>query len=205
MWKDSETKSDYLNFDYLIDAVKGIAMDSKLTPSTIGVYGDWGSGKSSLMQMVEEKIKSEYNDTCCIRFNGWLFEGYEDAKTAFCGTILDTLRANESIPSKAKTRITNLLKKVDGKKILMKGGSLALDILLSGGVGPIATLTVETITNALKDKISNATSDDVKEVLKGVLADKKISSNRNDIKKFQSEFKKILDESKIKHLVVCKV
>lgn len=202
MWKDSETKSDYLNFDYLIDAVKGIAMDSKLTPSTIGVYGDWGSGKSSLMQMVEEKIKSEYNDTCCIRFNGWLFEGYEDAKTAFCGTILDTLRANESIPSKAKTRITNLLKKVDGKKILMKGGSLALDILLSGGVGPIATLTVETITNALKDKISNATSDDVKEVLKGVLADKKISSNRNDIKKFQSEFKKILDESKIKHLVI---
>lgn len=56
MWKDSETKSDYLNFDYLIDAVESIAMDAKLTPSTIGVYGDWGSGKSSLMQMVEEKI-----------------------------------------------------------------------------------------------------------------------------------------------------
>lgn len=202
MWKDSETKSDYLNFDYLVDAVKSIAMDSKLTPSTIGVYGDWGSGKSSLMQMVEEKIESEYNDTCCIRFNGWLFEGYEDAKTAFCGTILDTLRANETIPSKAKTRITNLLKKVDGKKILMKGGSLALDILLSGGIGSIATLTVDTITNALKDKISNSTSDDVKEVLKGVLADKKIASNRNDIKKFQSEFKKILDESKIEHLVI---
>ena len=202
MWKDSETMSDYLNFDYLIDAVESIAMDAKLTPSTIGVYGDWGSGKSSLMQMVEEKIKSEYNDTSCIRFNGWLFEGYEDAKTAFCGTILDALRANKSIPSKAKTRITNLLKKVDGKKILMKGGSIALDILLSGGVGSIATLTAETITNALKDKISNATSDDVKEVLKGVLADKKDSSNRNDIKKFQSEFKKILDESKIEHLVI---
>lgn len=40
MWKDSETKSDYLNFDYLIDAVESIAMDAKLTPSTIGVYGD---------------------------------------------------------------------------------------------------------------------------------------------------------------------
>ena len=203
MWKDSETKSDYLNFDYLIDAVKGIAMDSKLTPSTIGVYGDWGSGKSSLMQMVEEKIKAEHKeDAWCIRFNGWLFEGYEDAKTAFCGTILDALRANETIPSKAKTRITNLLKKVDGKKILMKGGSLALDILLSGGIGSIATLTVDTITNALKDKVSNATSDDVKDVLKGVLADKKMASNRNDIKKFQSEFKKILDESKIEHLVI---
>ena len=205
MWKDSETKFDYLNFDYLVDAVESIAMDAKLTPSTIGVYGDWGSGKSSLMQMVEEKIKTEHKeDACCIRFNGWLFEGYEDAKTAFCGSILDALRANKTIPSKVKTRITNLLKKVDGKKILMKGGSVALDILLTGGLGSITYLTIDAITNALKDKLSNATSDDIKEVLKGVLTENKnqSTSNRNDIKVFQEEFKKILDESKIEHLVI---
>lgn len=205
MWKDSETKSDYLNFDYLIDAVKSIAMDAKLTPSTIGVYGDWGSGKSSLMQMVEEKIKAEYKeDACCIRFNGWLFEGYEDAKTAFCGSILDALRTEKTIPAQVKTRITKLLKKVDGKKILMKGGSVALDILLTGGLGAITYLTIDAITNALKDKLSNATSDDIKEVLKGVLMENKnqSTSNRNDIKIFQEEFKKILDESKIEHLVI---
>ena len=205
MWKDSETKSDYLNFDYLIDAVESIAMDAKLTPSTIGVYGDWGSGKSSLMQMVEEKIKAEHKeDACCIRFNGWLFEGYEDAKTAFCGSILDALRTEKTIPAKVKTRITKLLKKVDGKKILMKGGSVALDILLTGGLGSITYLTIDAITNALKDKLSNATSDDIKEVLKGVLTENKnqSTSNRNDIKIFQEEFKKILDESKIEHLVI---
>lgn len=205
MWKDSETKSDYLNFDYLVDAVESIAMDAKLTPSTIGVYGDWGSGKSSLMQMVEEKIMAEHKkDACCIRFNGWLFEGYEDAKTAFCGSILDALRANKTIPSKVKTRITNLLKKVDGKKILMKGGSVALDILLTGGLGSITYLTIDAITNALKDKLSNVSADDIKEVLKGVLTEnkKQSTSNRNDIKIFQEEFKKILDESKIEHLVI---
>ena len=205
MWKDSETKSDYLNFDYLIDAVESIAMDAKLTPSTIGVYGDWGSGKSSLMQMVEEKIKAEHKeDACCIRFNGWLFEGYEDAKTAFCGSILDALRTEKTIPAQVKTRITKLLKKVDGKKILMKGGSVALDILLTGGLGSITYLTIDAITNALKDKLSNATSDDIKEVLKGVLTENKnqSTSNRNDIKIFQEEFKKILDESKIEHLVI---
>lgn len=205
MWRDSETKSDYLNFDYLIDAVESIAMDAKLTPSTIGVYGDWGSGKSSLMQMVEEKIKAEHKeDACCIRFNGWLFEGYEDAKTAFCGSILDALRTEKTIPAKVKTRITKLLKKVDGKKILMKGGSVALDILLTGGLGSITYLTIDAITNALKDELSNATSDDIKEVLKGVLTENKnqSTSNRNDIKIFQEEFKKILDESKIEHLVI---
>lgn len=205
MWKDSETKSDYLNFDYLVDAVESIAMDAKLTPSTIGVYGDWGSGKSSLMQMVEEKIMAEHKkDACCIRFNGWLFEGYEDAKTAFCGSILDALRTEKTIPAQVKTRITKLLKKVDGKKILMKGGSVALDILLTGGLGSITYLTIDAITNALKDKLSNATADDIKEVLKGVLTENnnQSTSNRNDIKIFQEEFKKILDESKIEHLVI---
>ena len=205
MWKDSETKSDYLNFDYLIDAVESIAMDAKLTPSTIGVYGDWGSGKSSLMQMVEEKIMAEHKkDACCIRFNGWLFEGYEDAKTAFCGSILDALRTEKTIPAQVKTRITKLLKKVDGKKILMKGGSVALDILLTGGLGFITYLTIDAITNALKDKLSNANADDIKNVLKDVLTENKnqSTSNRNDIKVFQEEFKKILDESKIEHLVI---
>lgn len=205
MWKDSETKSDYLNFDYLVDAVERIAMDAKLTPSTIGVYGDWGSGKSSLMQMVEEKIMAEHKkDACCIRFNGWLFEGYEDAKTAFCGSILDALRTEKTIPAQVKTRITKLLKKVDGKKILMKGGSVALDILLTGGLGSITYLTIDAITNALKDKLSNANADDIKNVLKDVLTENKnqSTSNRNDIKVFQEEFKKILDESKIEHLVI---
>ena len=205
MWKDSETKSDYLNFDYLVDAVESIAMDAKLTPSTIGVYGDWGSGKSSLMQMVEEKIKVEHKkDACCIRFNGWLFEGYEDAKTAFCGSILDALRTEKTIPAQVKTRITKLLKKVDGKKILMKGGSVALDILLTGGLGSITYLTIDAITNALKDKLTNANAADIKNVLKDVLTENKnqSTSNRNDIKIFQEEFKKILDESKIEHLVI---
>lgn len=205
MWKDSETKSDYLNFDYLVDAVESIAMDAKLTPSTIGVYGDWGSGKSSLMQMVEEKIMAEHKkDACCIRFNGWLFEGYEDAKTAFCGSILDALRTEKTIPAQVKTRITKLLKKVDGKKILMKGGSVALDILLTGGLGSITYLTIDAITNALKDKLTNANAADIKNVLKDVLTENKnqSTSNRNDIKIFQEEFKKILDESKIEHLVI---
>lgn len=90
LWKDSETVVDYLNFDYIIDAVVNIVLDEELSPSSIGLYGDWGSGKSSLMKMVETRLNGENDNTImCIKFNGWLFEGYEDAKTALCGTILE--------------------------------------------------------------------------------------------------------------------
>ena len=167
MWKDSETNIDYLNFDYLVHAVEDIVMDDALTPSTIGVYGDWGSGKSSLMQMVEKSLKKKYKEeVACIHFNGWLFEGYEDAKTAFCGTILEELHAHKTIPSKVKGQITSLLRKIDGKKILMKGGALALDVILTGGIGSLAGLTVDSIVSTLKNKIEGLTADDIREALK---------------------------------------
>ena len=74
---------------------------------------------------------------------------------------------------------------------------------MSGGVGSIAYLTVDTLVNTLKDKLSDATASDVKDTLKGILAEKNSStSNRNDIKHFQEEFKKILAESNIEHLVI---
>ena len=86
MWKDSETELDYLDFDYLIETIINIIKNDNLLPSTIGVYGDWGSGKSSLINMSVSSIKED-EDIVLIYFNGWLFEDYEDAKTALLGSI----------------------------------------------------------------------------------------------------------------------
>lgn len=88
MWKDSEAELDLLNFSYLSEQVAEIAVDDNLSPATIGIYGDWGSGKSTLMKLTKKLLDSDQN-TLTVEFNGWLFEGYEDAKTALCGTILD--------------------------------------------------------------------------------------------------------------------
>lgn len=64
MWKDSEAEIDLLHFDYLVKAVKMIAEDTNLTPSTIGIYGDWGSGKSSLMKMVCKELSDKEGIKC---------------------------------------------------------------------------------------------------------------------------------------------
>ena len=53
MWKDSETEIDYLDFLYIVEIMKDTINDEKLLPSCIGLYGDWGSGKSSRMHMCE--------------------------------------------------------------------------------------------------------------------------------------------------------
>ena len=46
-----------LEFDYLIEILKDIIEDESLLPSSIGVYGDWGSGKSSLIRMSRKNLK----------------------------------------------------------------------------------------------------------------------------------------------------
>ena len=61
MWPDKETNIDYLNFRYLVDLIVEIAINRELTPSTIGLYGDWGSGKSSLMKLAQDRIEELSN------------------------------------------------------------------------------------------------------------------------------------------------
>ena len=151
MWKDSEADIDFLNFNYLAEQVVEISKDEKLSPATIGVYGDWGSGKSTLMKMVKKSLDADKN-TLTVEFNGWLFEGYEDAKTALCGTILDEMRTHETLFAKGKEKIKALLKKVDGGKLLSKGVKYGLDFLLTSGIGTVTELTLTGIISAVKQK-----------------------------------------------------
>ncbi len=88
MWSDNETAVDLLGCRHLVNAVAGIVRNDRLLPATIGAFGDWGGGKSSLLKMVEAELAKD-KDTLVVSFNGWLFEGYEDARSALIGVILD--------------------------------------------------------------------------------------------------------------------
>ena len=50
-------------------------------PKTIGVHGDWGAGKSSVLEMVEAAFP-DGGEVLCLKFSGWQFQGFEDAKIA---------------------------------------------------------------------------------------------------------------------------
>src|SRR2546421_9743007 len=101
MWSDNDTSVDLLGFQHLVRAVTGIVRRPRLLPATIGAFGDWGSGKSSLLRLVEEDLKAD-KDTLVLWFNGWMFEGYEDAKTALMGTILDEIAVRRRVTEKGK-------------------------------------------------------------------------------------------------------
>lgn len=199
MWKDSETELDFLDYDYLIRILKDIVNNEELLPASIGVYGDWGSGKSSLMQMCKSQLEKEDDNIKCLVFNGWLFESYDDAKTAILGTILDEIGKNTTLSEKAKKTLKGLYSSVDKFKLLTKTGKMGLDFVLTGGLGTLANITIESIIKQIPTVSSDLDLDKIKKSIHDELNNKEL---RDDIRKFQRDFSELLEESKISKLVV---
>lgn len=211
MWSDNESALDYLGFQHLVTAITTIVQNDDLLPATVGVYGDWGSGKSSLIRMVEQELNKD-EGIVILSFNGWLFEGYEDAKTALMGTVLEELLENQKFLAKAgaatKRQLTQLLKRVNKLKIVGAIGKLAY-AAYSGdvtGVGVGLSGGIDLLT-AGKQALSKAKDVDLGEVNDYLEEQKKEEKNikqsaRRSIREFRQDFEKLLKTSKIKTLII---
>lgn len=91
IFSDKPTKDDLLNFKDYSELLADIVINSE-TPSTIGIFGDWGSGKTSLMLMVEDQLKNMGIKT--IWFNAWKYDKEEALWRALILRILRDLTNN---------------------------------------------------------------------------------------------------------------
>lgn len=199
MWKDSETELDFLDYDYLINVLKDTITNDNLLPASIGVYGDWGSGKSSLMYMCKQRLEQEDEKIKCLIFNGWLFESYDDAKSAILGSILDEISRQKRLTKKAKDILKGLYESVNKFKLVRNSIKIGTDLLLAGGLGTIVDITINSVLKQMSDNIDGLDIAEVKEAINDELNNKEL---REDIRKFQQEFERLLEATKISRLVV---
>ena len=61
MWSDNIAERDYLGFDVHANLIKGLIDEPGMLPITIGVFGDWGSGKSSILEALR-RAEGDEND-----------------------------------------------------------------------------------------------------------------------------------------------
>lgn len=61
---DQETVVDLLYYQSIAGAVVKLIQSSPETPATIGVHGDWGAGKSSVLSMAKEALEKDKKVVC---------------------------------------------------------------------------------------------------------------------------------------------
>lgn len=82
---DNPTIDDRLWFGDAVDVLTGVITGATGHPLTIGVFGGWGSGKTSLMKMVEKRLADVGVKT--VWFNAWKYDGKETIWNALIQTI----------------------------------------------------------------------------------------------------------------------
>ncbi len=90
VWADNETSVDLLGFDYLVDQLEVVLTDARLRPITVGVLGDWGSGKTSLMYMTARGLRDR-DGYAVVTFSPWRYESTDEVKLQLMVAVLREL------------------------------------------------------------------------------------------------------------------
>lgn len=88
----------------------------------VGLYGPWGDGKTSVLEMMGENLK-EYPRVILVRFNPWHFQSQDALLRGFFATLAQAM--DESLPTR-REKVGDLLKQY--------GGLLSLANVTLGGV-----------------------------------------------------------------------
>lgn len=96
---DDWTLQDYLYFSDFRPALQRILLQAN-TPLTVGVFGPWGSGKTSLMRMLYDEI--EQKGLAYLRavwFTAWKYDQEDSLWRAFMLRVIDRLYPREDEPA----------------------------------------------------------------------------------------------------------
>ena len=197
---DHETVVDYLNYEAIAKTVVRLLRDNRQHALTLGIHGDWGAGKSSLLKMVEAVMVDD-NSVACLWFNGWAFQGFDDAKTVLIEVIITELLRQRSTVAKVKDIGGRLLKRIDTLKLARGASGLAFNVI----TGLPSPNQVTAILQQLAGGFRSMSPDQIDGKLAEATSFLKPAEKRSipeEIHHFREEFAELLDVAKIDQLVV---
>ncbi|MBN8816525.1 MAG: NTPase KAP [Sphingomonas sp.] len=201
---DSETKIDLLNNEAIAQSIIALLRERPGRPVTIGVHGDWGAGKSSILEMIEAGMVS-HDRALCIKFNGWRFQGFEDAKIALIEGIVTALVESRSLLAKAGETVKEVFKRIDWLKVARHAGGLAVTAVTGLPTPDQIGTIVSTLKGFASDPMKLATKenyDGVIDSVEGLLKPAKSKHVPEEIEEFRKAFDDLLEKAGIDQLVV---
>lgn len=210
MWSDKETSKDLLGFNVHASLLKSVVTNEKNLPITIGLYGDWGSGKSSVLEILKEQLKDD-EETVVVYFDGWTFESFDDAKIALIQGIVDELEKNKKFLSKVgdglsdlKDDFVKLKDSINWMRLLKATAKMVVPTIAAFSTGGASI--IPTIALALKDNQNSLNSiieeGRLEEFLKQNVVKEEEEKKYAAVREFRSDFEKLIQKSKQGKVVI---
>lgn len=200
MWIDNASKIDMLFYKPYTKIIMDILQDDKMSPTTVGLFGSWGSGKSSMLNFIQEEIEKSIDSKMkVININAWQIENYEDAKIAIIESFIKDLEIivsnsnNQNLPNKIK----EIMKKINWLKF---GGTIIKSIApiaLSHGVSGTFDMN-----SYLPPLINSTMGIELKED-KPNNQGNEIPSTVKTIREIRSDIESLIKESGVNKIIVC--
>lgn len=214
MWSDIETSEDLLGYSVHASLLKEIVTNEKNLPLTIGLYGDWGSGKSSILKILEEQLTKD-DDVVVVYFDGWSFESFDDAKMALIQGIVDALEKEEMFFTKVGDKTSdawNALKDAFGKLRKSINWMRALKLTAQTAI-PIATSSITggaslipLLMSAFNDNKGHLedllTGEHAEDFLSNVINFEKDEAKYQAVREFRTDFEDLIAKSKQGKIVI---
>lgn len=209
MWSDIETDKDLLGFSVHANLLRDVATNENNLPITIGLYGDWGSGKSSVLKILANQL-SEDQETIVIYFDGWAFESFDDAKIAIIQGIVDELEKSEKFFEKVKDKRDDFVKafvklknSINWMRLLKVTAKSAIPILSASATSGLSLIPL--LLSSFREN-----KEDLTDILTGEGAEdflKKIIGTKEDekyaaVREFRNDFADLLKKSRYKKVVI---
>jgi hypothetical protein len=201
---DNETKVDFLSNEAIATTIINLLLEHSDRPVTIGVHGDWGAGKSSVLEMIEAGLEDE-DQILCLKFNGWRFQGFEDAKIALLQGIVTGLIEKRPALTKASENVKSIFRRIDWLKVAKNAAGLAFTV--ATGIPPIAQIQTAfaTLESIVRDPSKRPSQEQIDAAFDNASSLLKPNEGKNvpeEINEFRKAFDDLLDEAKISRLIV---
>ena len=180
LWSDNPATVDLLAFSPVAETVASALLDDELDPVVLGVSGRWGSGKTTVLQLVRDelaKLNSQQSKIMVVSTDPWRYDPATGVKESLISEVLSALEGEVGDQSEegnnAKKLLTRLVKRVDWAKALTLAARSSLLMQLP---------SINDLTDLVKDPEGESLS------------------QPRGLESFRSEFKELMESPELGHV-----
>ena len=182
LWSDEPTKDDLLSFDAVAGTVVDAVLDDALDPLAIGVSGAWGSGKTTILRLIEADLAAravpEGQKVLVVPTDPWRYDPTVGAKETLIGEVLGALstqiKETEGAAGKALALLRKLKNRVDWSKAIQVAAKASLALQLP---------SVDDLTSLIKTD-----------------GGEQGEGESRGLAEFQAEFRELMESKELAHL-----